>query len=59
MDKSVLYTFYDEANSISRGVHKAIEIFNKNEYKILQKKLIYFRNQTITDQRKNNVFNIN
>jgi len=56
MDKSVLYTFYDEANSISRGVHKAIKIFNKNEYKILQKKLIYFRNQTITEQRKNNVF---
>lgn len=57
VDKSVVYTFHDKANSISRGVDKAIQIFNTDEYKTLQNKLIYFRDQTIIEQRKNNVFN--
>lgn len=58
IDKSVIYTFRDESNAISRGVHKAIKIFNTDEYYILQTKLINFRDQTIIQQRKNNVFKL-
>ena len=55
-DISITYTFYDEVNSILRGVKKAIKFLEKEDYSKLQNKLVKFRDNVIDKQRKNNVF---